>query len=123
LGTTRDRHDTLDLSDNELRKLENFPTMKRLTTLLLANNLIRYIEPLHTKLPYLHTLILTNNLIEDIQDSQCLQECAKLRTLSLIGNPVVSKMNYRLAMIKCCPQLTVLDFQKITEQVCTNCIV
>lgn len=117
LGTTRDRHDTIDLSDNELRKLENFPLMKRLTCLLLANNFIRKIEPLDTKLPYLHTLILTNNLIEDIKDIESLKNMKHLKTLSLIGNPVASKMNYRLSMIKCFPQLHVLDFQKIASKV------
>ena len=118
LATTRDRHDTLDLNDNEIRKLENFPLMKRLTSLLLANNFIRKIEPLHTKLPYLHTLILTNNLIEDMKDIEvALKEMKNLKTLSLLGNPIVSKLNYRLFMIKSLPQLLILDFQKISPKV------
>ena len=36
----QDQFDTLDFSDNELRKLEGFPLLKRLTTILLNNNRI-----------------------------------------------------------------------------------
>ena len=38
--------DAIDLSDNEIVKLEGFPLLKRLTTLLLANNRIARISPL-----------------------------------------------------------------------------
>lgn len=96
-------HDTLDLSDNELRKLENFPLLPRVSTILASNNFIKKIEPLETKLPHLHTLILSNNMIEDIRDIECLQKVASLWNLSLLGNPVTSKAQYRLAAIKCFP--------------------
>ena len=35
---SQDMFDTIDFSDNEIKKLENFPRMVRLTTLLLNNN-------------------------------------------------------------------------------------
>jgi U2 small nuclear ribonucleoprotein A' len=40
LGTTLDQFDTLDLSDNEIRKLDGFPFLARVKTLLLNNNRI-----------------------------------------------------------------------------------
>lgn len=41
LGVTKDQFDVIDLTDNNLRKIENFPLMKRLETLLLHNNRIQ----------------------------------------------------------------------------------
>lgn len=41
----QDQFDTIDLSDNEIVKLENFPYLNRLGTLLLNNNRITRINP------------------------------------------------------------------------------
>ena len=38
--SVQDQFDTMDFSDNEIRKLEGFPVLKRLRTLLLCNNRI-----------------------------------------------------------------------------------
>lgn len=40
LGATLDQFDTIDLSDNEIRKLDGFPLLRRLKTLLMNNNRI-----------------------------------------------------------------------------------
>ena len=40
LGTTLDQFDTIDFSDNELRKVENIPYLPRLKCLLFNNNRI-----------------------------------------------------------------------------------
>lgn len=40
LGATLDQFDTVDFSDNEVRKLDGFPLLKRLKTLLMNNNRI-----------------------------------------------------------------------------------
>ncbi|MEE6509307.1 hypothetical protein FKM82_025494 [Ascaphus truei] len=40
LGATLDQFDTIDFSDNEIRKLDGFPLLKRLKTLLVNNNRI-----------------------------------------------------------------------------------
>ncbi|XP_022891631.1 U2 small nuclear ribonucleoprotein A' [Olea europaea var. sylvestris] len=45
VGATEDQFDTIDLSDNEIVKLENFPYLNRLGTLLLNNNRITRINP------------------------------------------------------------------------------
>jgi U2 small nuclear ribonucleoprotein A' len=34
----QDQFDTLDLSDNEVRRLEGFPLLKRLKTVIMNNN-------------------------------------------------------------------------------------
>ena len=39
-GVLRDKYDSIDLSDNEIRKFDNFPMMLRATSFLLNNNLI-----------------------------------------------------------------------------------
>ena len=40
LGTTLDQFDTIDFSDNELRKIENIPYLPRLKCLMFNNNRI-----------------------------------------------------------------------------------
>lgn len=45
LGFWQDQFDTIDLSDNEIVKLENFPHLNRLGTLLINNNRITRINP------------------------------------------------------------------------------
>lgn len=40
LGATLDQFDTIDFSDNDIRKLDGFPFLKRLSTLLLNHNAI-----------------------------------------------------------------------------------
>ena len=39
-GVLKDKYDSIDLSDNEIRKFDNFPMMLRATSFLLNNNLI-----------------------------------------------------------------------------------
>lgn len=38
LGATLDQFDSIDLSDNDIRKLDGFPFLKRLSTLILNHN-------------------------------------------------------------------------------------
>lgn len=40
MGATLDQFDTIDMSDNDIRKLDGFPLLKRLKCLLLNNNRI-----------------------------------------------------------------------------------
>lgn len=37
----QDQFDTIDLTDNDIRKLENIPLLKRLSTLLMHNNRVQ----------------------------------------------------------------------------------
>jgi len=113
LGATHDQFDTLDLTDNEIRKLENFPRLMRLTTLLVSNNRItRFAENLHENLPNLNTLILNNNSVNTMSEIDSLSKFVNLRCLSLVDNAVTTKQYFRLYVIHKIPQLTVLDFKK-----------
>eukprot|EP01046_Picozoa_sp_COSAG06_P090486 COSAG06_NODE_36807_length_442_cov_1.553936_1_plen_82_part_10 len=40
LGATEDQFDVIDLSDNEVTKLDNFPRLERLRTVMACNNKI-----------------------------------------------------------------------------------
>uniref|UniRef100_A0A673KC14 U2 small nuclear ribonucleoprotein A'-like n=1 Tax=Sinocyclocheilus rhinocerous TaxID=307959 RepID=A0A673KC14_9TELE len=114
LGATLDQFDTIDLSDNEIRKLDGFPLLKRLKTLLLNNNRIcRFGENLEQSLPNLKELILTSNNIQELGDLDPLATVKSLTLLSLLRNPVTNKKHYRLYVINKIPQIRVLDFQKV----------
>ncbi|XP_075714380.1 U2 small nuclear ribonucleoprotein A' [Rhinoderma darwinii] len=114
LGATLDQFDTIDFSDNEIRKLDGFPLLKRLKCLLLNNNRIcRVGEGLEQVLPNLTELILTNNSIMELGDLDNLSTLKNLTYLCLLRNPVINKRHYRLYVVYKIPQIRVLDFQKI----------
>ncbi|KAF3833255.1 hypothetical protein F7725_026920 [Dissostichus mawsoni] len=109
-----DQFDTVDFSDNEVRKLDGFPLLKRLKTLLVNNNRIcRIGDNLEQSLPRLTELVLTNNNIQELGDLDPLASVRTLTLLSLLRNPVTNKKHYRLYVINKIPQIRVLDFQKV----------
>jgi U2 small nuclear ribonucleoprotein A' len=117
LGATLDQFDVIDLSDNEIQKLENFPLLKRLRKIFVANNHVnRVSEKLTSLLPNLDTLILSNNRIANFSVIDSIGLNSKLEMLSLLENPVTRRPNYRLYTIFKIPSLTVLDFQKVTAK-------
>lgn len=117
LGATLDQFDCIDFSDNDIRKLDGFPQLKRLKTLFLNNNRVcRIGDNLQESLPNLKSLILTNNHIQELGDIDPLATVKTLTTLSLLKNPVASKRHYRLYVIHKLPQLRLLDFRKIRER-------
>ena len=118
LCPVQDQHDAIDFTDNSIIILGNFPLLKRLRTLLLANNRISSISPaLHLSAPHLTTLVLTNNSIAELGDLEPLRELKGLKYLSLLGNPVREKKWYREWLAWRLPGLRVLDFQRIREKV------
>ncbi|XP_029688100.1 U2 small nuclear ribonucleoprotein A'-like isoform X2 [Takifugu rubripes] len=117
LGATLDQFDTLDFSDNEVRKLDGFPLLRRLKTLLMnSNRICRIGENLEQALPNLRELILTSNNIQELGDLDPLATIKTLSLLSLLRNPVTNKKHYRLYVINKLPQLRVLDFQKERQE-------
>lgn len=75
----QDQFDTIDFTDNEIRKLENFPVMRRLRTLLLNNNHVsRIAANLGDQLVALDTLVLTNNLLSHFADVDALASLKRL---------------------------------------------
>merc|ERR1711976_56883 len=114
LSATENQFDSIDLSDNSIACLENFPILPRLHTIIMNNNRINKIsENLENKVPNLEMLILTNNKIEALIDSEKLRGFSKLKYLSLIGNPISKLDNYRLYVISRCKHLIWLDFKRI----------
>lgn len=114
LGATLDQFDTIDLSDNDIRKVDGFPLLKRLKCILLNNNrVVRIGENLEESLPNLESLILTNNGMQELGDLDTLAAIKTLTALSLMRNPVTMKKHYRLYVIHKLPQIRLLDFQKV----------
>uniref|UniRef100_A0A3B3ZXT5 U2A'/phosphoprotein 32 family A C-terminal domain-containing protein n=1 Tax=Periophthalmus magnuspinnatus TaxID=409849 RepID=A0A3B3ZXT5_9GOBI len=110
LGATLDQFDTIDFSDNEIRKLDGFPLLRRLKSLLLNNNRIcRLGENLEQSLPALKELVLTNNNIQEL----VMSSFQTPNYILLLRNPVTNKKHYRLYVINKLPQIRVLDFQKV----------
>lgn len=118
LGVTQDQFDAIDLSDNEIHIVENFPLLKRLRTLILNNNkIVKIASKLNEVLPQLRDLILTNNQIRELSDLVPLFDLsATLECLSLMDNPVALRHDdtrYRLYLIAHLPKLRMLDFRKV----------
>ncbi|KCV70263.1 hypothetical protein H696_02593 [Fonticula alba] len=112
--THNDQFDTINLSRNSIRRLDNIPLLKRLDTILLPFNQISKIDPSICKnLPSLQTLNLSNNYIKDLSELRHLTGLAKLRSLSLDGNDVASADKYRLVVAYLLPQVKILDYQRI----------
>ncbi|XP_014279954.1 dynein axonemal assembly factor 1 homolog isoform X2 [Halyomorpha halys] len=124
----------INLNNNVIDKIENLEILSKLTIIDLGHNMISKIENL-SQLSNLQTLDIANNYIETMEDIEHLKECQSLRnidlahnsitdpnaveifanmgslkTLSLIGNPLIGKIrNYRRTMILKCKRLTALD--------------
>ena len=85
-------NDAIDLTDNDIAQLGNFPLQPRLRTLFLAQNRISNIQPnLSSSIPNLRTLVLTKNKIAELADLDPLAGFKHLVYLSLMGNPVTRK--------------------------------
>ena len=115
LNILNDSYDTINLTDNELRNLNNFPLMIRLKTLILCNNYIDNIdESFSQNLLSLQSLILINNCIHSLNILNNLKYLKNLETITLLDNPVIHEKFYRLYLIFLLPKLKFIDFQKIT---------
>lgn len=84
--------DCIDLTDNEIHVLGNFPLSPRISTLLLARNRIATIQPnVPNAIPNLKHLVLTSNSIAELSDLDILSQFQRLAHLVLIDNPVTKK--------------------------------
>mmetsp|Transcript_22872 Transcript_22872/g.33411 ORF Transcript_22872/g.33411 Transcript_22872/m.33411 type:complete len:248 (+) Transcript_22872:94-837(+) len=115
LSVLQDQFDVIDFSDNEIRILDNFPRMRRLTTLLVNNNYVFRVGSIGENLPQLNTLVLTNNRIANLSEIDNIASLQNLECLSLMDNPVTQRPHYRLYVIHKMPQLKFLDFVKVKK--------
>ncbi|KAJ2449134.1 U2 snRNP complex subunit [Coemansia sp. RSA 2336] len=114
LGATRNRYDALNLCNNTIRIVGNFPELTRLQSLYAADNRISTIENgLATTLPNLRTLVLTDNQIQNLVDLEPLRELQELESLSLMSNPVMTKPNARLWCVWRFKALKILNFERV----------
>lgn len=94
MGATRDAYDAIDFTDNRILRLDNFPRLLRLASLMLAGNLLETIDVNNIKsnIPNITSLALDNNRLSTLHEiSNIGTACPKLEFLSLIGNPVTRK--------------------------------
>ncbi|KAI9726766.1 MAG: U2 snRNP complex subunit [Chrysothrix sp. TS-e1954] len=115
LGVAKD-YDAIDLTDNDVPHLSNFPLLPRLHTLLLARNrVVAFAPTLGRSLPALTTLVLEGNRISELADVDPLAGCMRLTHLVLMGCPVCARDNYRSWLIWRCPSVRFLDYKKVKE--------
>lgn len=113
----QDQNDSIDLTDNDIRALANFPVLSRLHTLIVANNLVSRLDvKLANSLPRLTTLVLTNNTLSELSSLNPLGRFPLLEYVTLIGNPVTRKKHYREFITWRCKSIRVLDFQRIKNR-------
>ncbi len=85
-------HDAIDLTDNDIQLLANFPLSPRLRTLLLARNRIAAIQAtLPNAIPNLRHLVLAGNNLSELADLDVLGRFSQLTHLVLVDNPVTKK--------------------------------
>ena len=110
-------YDCIDLCDNALVVLDNFPPLRRLRCLLLAGNRVSSVGPGFAPcLPFLETLLLSNNRLSTLGDLEGLCPLPYLTTLFLLGNPVTRREHYRLFVLTRFKALRVLDGQRVTRK-------
>ncbi|CAK41973.1 hypothetical protein CBS63078_7753 [Aspergillus niger] len=115
LGIAKDQ-DAIDLTDNDITSLGNFPFFPRLRTLLLARNRVKQIQPtISTSVPNLSALVLTANNMNELADLDPLRNLAQLTHLVLLENPVTRKEHYRYYVIWRIPSVRFLDYQKVKD--------
>jgi U2 small nuclear ribonucleoprotein A' len=116
LGVTRDHNAVLDMTLNEIRRLDNFPSMPGLRELYLGHNRITVIDAsLGVFLPNLEVLVLSHNSLTEFTDLLPLKALSHLKILVLTGNPVCDRKAYRLFVIQALPQVRYLDFSHVRD--------
>ena len=112
LECTQDSFDSIDLSDNEVARLEvaTPQPLGRLTRLRLACNRISYIaDGLGDALPHLEILDLMSNDLKSLRALAPLAMAPSIISLTLVDNPVTEQKGYRAFVIALLPKLRVLD--------------
>ncbi|KAI3335194.1 leucine-rich repeat-domain-containing protein [Ustulina deusta] len=108
--------DAIDLVDNDIQVLGNFPLSPRIHTLLLARNRVSSIQPtLANSIPNLTNLQLESNSLGELADLDPLASFPRLTHLVLRDNPVTKKEHYRYWVLWRCPSVRFLDYIKVKD--------
>ncbi|KAI1321713.1 leucine-rich repeat-domain-containing protein [Xylariaceae sp. FL0255] len=108
--------DAIDLVDNDIQVLGNFPLSPRIHTLLLARNRVSTIQPsLANSIPNLQNLQLESNNVSELADLDPLGSFSRLTHLVLRDNPVTKKEHYRYWVLYRCPSVRFLDYVKVKD--------
>ncbi|KAI1345403.1 L domain-like protein [Xylaria sp. FL0043] len=108
--------DAIDLVDNDIQVLGNFPLSPRIHTLLLARNRVSSIQPtLANSIPNLTNLQLESNNLSELADLDPLGAFPRLTHLVLRDNPVTKKDYYRYWVLWRCPSVRFLDYVKVKD--------
>ncbi|OAA37444.1 Leucine-rich repeat protein [Metarhizium rileyi] len=92
-------HDSIDLTDNDIQVLGNFPLSPRITTLLLARNRVANIQTgLPNAVPNLTNLVLASNNLAELADLDALKG-----------------FHYRYWILWRCPSVRFLDYAKVKQ--------
>ena len=110
-----DQIKNLNLWGNDLNNIEIVNQMSQLEVLSLSVNFINTLKDMKNCYN-LRELYLRKNLISSMNEIKYLTNLPNLKKLWLGENPVSEQPNYRLCVIKCLPQLELLDNIKITQQ-------
>ena len=117
LELTKDQYACIDLSSNDIARLDGVPRLPHLRTLLLSDNkVVRISASSINNVPNLVSLILTRNHLGSLHAIQPLFRLQKLERLSLLDNPVTELPDYRKIILKMIPSLKFLDFEKVTKK-------
>lgn len=93
-AATRDAFDCWDLSNNRIARLDNFPKLLRLSSLLCSGNLIESLDVKNvaSNVPNIKYLTLSYNNVSSLAEIENLGKAfPNLEILDLVGNPVSSK--------------------------------
>ncbi|TRX96956.1 hypothetical protein FHL15_002262 [Xylaria flabelliformis] len=108
--------DAIDLVDNDIQVLGNFPLSPRIHTLLLARNRVSSIQlTLAQSIPNLTNLQLESNSLSELADLDPLGSFPRLTHLVLRDNPVTKKDHYRYWVLWRCPSVRFLDYAKVKD--------
>lgn len=98
----------LDLSYNQIKKIENLQSLKYIQYINLSNNGIRSLRGLQNH-GILEEINLQNNEVLDMSEIRYLRDLKMLRILTLTNNPIQETNDYRLSTVFKLSMLVELD--------------
>jgi hypothetical protein len=110
--------DTLNLSKNCIRRIENLSHLQKLSTLILSYNCVHDAQDIQhlLQVPSVQTVDIQHNKIDDPAVIDVLSQLPDLRVLYLQGNEVVKKIpHYRKTVLSRCKALKYLDDRPVFD--------